>query len=141
MGQPPAAGGPGNHIWRRRFHRLLHRRYQRPLEGEIWTTTASGIPIQTISLQLMKVWCNQTLHDTYGSNLSAGGLDLLWSCVVSVFLVGGAIGSLGGAGAANKFGRYVAINQFDKDKPLGFPQVFLVRQFTYLYKPFIFVLF
>ncbi|EDW46869.1 solute carrier family 2, facilitated glucose transporter member 1 isoform X1 [Drosophila sechellia] len=55
--------------------------------------------------KLMKVWCNQTLHDTYGSNLSAGGLDLLWSCVVSVFLVGGAIGSLGGAGAANKFGR------------------------------------
>ncbi|KAH8372989.1 hypothetical protein KR009_009609 [Drosophila setifemur] len=55
--------------------------------------------------KLMKVWCNQTLHDNYGSNFSESGLDLLWSCVVSVFLVGGAIGSLGGAGAANKFGR------------------------------------
>ncbi|XP_034652185.1 solute carrier family 2, facilitated glucose transporter member 1 isoform X1 [Drosophila subobscura] len=55
--------------------------------------------------KLMKIWCNQTLHDNYGSNLSETGLDLLWSSIVSVFLVGGAIGSLGGAGAANKFGR------------------------------------
>lgn len=70
----------------------------------------------------MKVWCNQTLHENYGSNLSESGLDLLWSCIVSVFLVGGAIGSLGGAGAANKFGRYcIAINQ--RDKPHGFPRV------------------
>jgi len=40
-----------------------------------------------LSLQLMKVWCNQTVYETYGSNLSPDGLDLLWSCVVSVFLM------------------------------------------------------
>ena len=59
-------------------------------------------------VQLIKVWCNETLHHRYGSNLSASGLDLLWSSVVSIFLIGGAVGSLGGAKAANKFGRLVA---------------------------------
>ncbi|XP_012160833.1 solute carrier family 2, facilitated glucose transporter member 3 isoform X2 [Ceratitis capitata] len=54
---------------------------------------------------IIKVWCNETLHQRYGSNLSASGIDLLWSSVVSIFLIGGAVGSLGGARAANKFGR------------------------------------
>ncbi|XP_017865211.1 PREDICTED: solute carrier family 2, facilitated glucose transporter member 1 [Drosophila arizonae] len=54
---------------------------------------------------LMKSWCNETVHEKYGSWMSPGGLDVLWSSVVSVFLIGGAIGSLGGAGLANKFGR------------------------------------
>lgn len=54
---------------------------------------------------IMKVWCNQTIHEKYGSSMSVSGLDILWSSIVSIFLVGGAIGSLGGAGLANKFGR------------------------------------
>ncbi|XP_034479166.1 solute carrier family 2, facilitated glucose transporter member 1 isoform X2 [Drosophila innubila] len=54
---------------------------------------------------LMKVWCNQTIHEKYGSTLTSSGLQILWSSIVSIFLVGGAIGSLGGAGLANKFGR------------------------------------
>ncbi|KAM8714314.1 hypothetical protein ACLKA7_014444 [Drosophila subpalustris] len=54
---------------------------------------------------LMQVWCNQTIHEKYGSTLSLSGLEILWSFIVSIFLVGGAIGSLGGAGLANKFGR------------------------------------
>lgn len=55
----------------------------------------------------MKDWCNQTVHKTYGSTLSTSELEILWSSIVSIFLVGGAIGSLGGAGLANKFGRFV----------------------------------
>ncbi|KAH8371635.1 hypothetical protein KR093_008344, partial [Drosophila rubida] len=58
---------------------------------------------------LMKEWCNQTIHEKYGGSLSSGGLDILWSSIVSIFLVGGAIGSLGGAGLANKFGRKVCL--------------------------------
>ncbi|XP_030563135.1 solute carrier family 2, facilitated glucose transporter member 3-like isoform X1 [Drosophila novamexicana] len=54
---------------------------------------------------LMKIWCSQTVLEKYGSTMSQSGIDILWSSVVSVFLVGGAIGSLGGAGLANKFGR------------------------------------
>lgn len=63
--------------------------------------------ILSLSLQLMKAWCNRTVQEKYGSTLSTGGLDILWSSVVSIFLVGGAIGSMGGAGLANKFGRFV----------------------------------
>ncbi|XP_017839081.1 solute carrier family 2, facilitated glucose transporter member 1 isoform X2 [Drosophila busckii] len=54
---------------------------------------------------IIQAWCNQTVIEQYHTYLSDGALDLLWSSVVSIFLVGGAIGSLGGAGLANKFGR------------------------------------
>ncbi|XP_032590305.1 solute carrier family 2, facilitated glucose transporter member 1 isoform X2 [Drosophila grimshawi] len=75
------------------------------------TTLGSAVPagycigVINAPSELMKVWCNQTVHDKYGSTLSTSGLDILWSSVVSIFLVGGAIGSLGGAGLANKYGR------------------------------------
>lgn len=53
----------------------------------------------------MRAWCNETLVSQYDFHITSGGLDILWSAIVSIFLVGGAIGSLGGAGAADKFGR------------------------------------
>ncbi|KAI8126934.1 facilitated glucose transporter member 1, Solute carrier family 2 [Lucilia cuprina] len=54
---------------------------------------------------LVKSWCRESLLQRYDSYLNDSNLDVLWASIVSVFLVGGAIGSLGGAGAANKFGR------------------------------------
>lgn len=39
--------------------------------------------------------------------LSVGLLEILWASVVSIFLLGGAIGALCGAWVADKFGRYV----------------------------------
>ncbi|XP_028893470.2 solute carrier family 2, facilitated glucose transporter member 3 isoform X2 [Zeugodacus cucurbitae] len=75
------------------------------------TTLGAAVPVGycigviNAPASIVKVWCNETLHHRYGSNLSASGLDLLWSSVVSIFLIGGAVGSLGGAKAANKFGR------------------------------------
>ncbi|XP_065369487.1 solute carrier family 2, facilitated glucose transporter member 1 [Calliphora vicina] len=54
---------------------------------------------------LVKSWCRESLLQRYDSFLNDSSLDMLWASIVSVFLVGGAIGSLGGAGAANKFGR------------------------------------
>ncbi|XP_055921401.1 solute carrier family 2, facilitated glucose transporter member 1 isoform X2 [Eupeodes corollae] len=53
----------------------------------------------------MRAWCNETLIERYDYHITSGGLDILWSTIVSIFLVGGAIGSLGGAGAADRFGR------------------------------------
>lgn len=53
----------------------------------------------------MRAWCNETLIERYDFHITPGGLDILWSTIVSVFLIGGAIGSLAGAGAADKFGR------------------------------------
>ncbi|EDW85589.1 uncharacterized protein Dwil_GK23076 [Drosophila willistoni] len=96
---------------------LIARQQQRSKWGKLlilvaFATTIGGavptgycIGVINAPSKLMKNWCNQTLHDKYGSDLSVSSLDLLWSSIVSIFLVGGAIGSLGGAGVANKFGR------------------------------------
>ncbi|XP_037950682.1 solute carrier family 2, facilitated glucose transporter member 1-like isoform X1 [Teleopsis dalmanni] len=75
------------------------------------TTFGSAVPVGycigviNSPANLIKVWCNETLITRYDAYLSESGIDILWSSIVSIFLVGGAIGSLGGAWAANKFGR------------------------------------
>lgn len=56
--------------------------------------------------QHVRAWCNTTLIDRYDWHLTAGGLDFLWATIVSIFLVGGAVGSLGGAWIADRLGRY-----------------------------------
>ncbi|EDV59856.2 solute carrier family 2, facilitated glucose transporter member 3 [Drosophila erecta] len=55
--------------------------------------------------ELMRSWCNETLIASYDLHLSDVWLEILWSAVVSIFLVGGAIGSVVGATMANRFGR------------------------------------
>lgn len=54
---------------------------------------------------LITEWLKNTLMDRNGTVPTDVGLDLIWSTVVSVFLVGGAVGSLGGAWVADRFGR------------------------------------
>ncbi|XP_017838395.1 solute carrier family 2, facilitated glucose transporter member 3 [Drosophila busckii] len=53
----------------------------------------------------MRAWCLACMKSQHGLDLSAGALELLWSSVVSIYLVGGALGSLMGASIANKCGR------------------------------------
>ncbi|XP_019537837.3 solute carrier family 2, facilitated glucose transporter member 1 [Aedes albopictus] len=53
----------------------------------------------------IKSWINDTVFDRYEVSLSPGGLDMFLSVVVSIFLIGGVIGSLSGAVIADKFGR------------------------------------
>lgn len=53
----------------------------------------------------VKAWCNETLIEKYDWHLSASGLDVLWAAIVSIFLIGGAVGSLGGAWIADRLGR------------------------------------
>ncbi|XP_017472975.1 PREDICTED: solute carrier family 2, facilitated glucose transporter member 1-like [Rhagoletis zephyria] len=55
--------------------------------------------------EFMRSWCNQTLIERYDWHLTETGINILWSTIVSIFLVGGAIGSLTGAKVANRFGR------------------------------------
>lgn len=56
---------------------------------------------------LIKDWISVTIMDRTEIILSDYSLDLLWSTVVSIFLVGGAIGSFLGAWVADKLGRYL----------------------------------
>ncbi|XP_055919474.1 solute carrier family 2, facilitated glucose transporter member 1-like [Eupeodes corollae] len=75
------------------------------------TTIGSAVPVGycigciNSPASYMRAWCNETLIERYDYHITSGGLSILWSAIVSIFLVGGAIGSLGGAGAADKFGR------------------------------------
>lgn len=55
----------------------------------------------------MRAWCNETLINRYNAYLSTEELEVLWATVVSIFLIGGAVGSLGGAWIADRYGRYV----------------------------------
>lgn len=55
--------------------------------------------------KFMQNWSNHTLIDRYGSYLSPGELETLWSGIVSIFLIGAGIGSLCGSWIADKFGR------------------------------------
>lgn len=57
----------------------------------------------------MRHWCNETLIERYDAWLTKDSLDVLWSTVVSIFIIGGVIGSVGGAWIADRFGRLVSI--------------------------------
>ncbi|XP_037034948.1 solute carrier family 2, facilitated glucose transporter member 1-like isoform X2 [Bradysia coprophila] len=50
-------------------------------------------------------WCVESFFDSFGVHLTPANLNILWSAIVSVFLVGGAVGSLGGAYIADRLGR------------------------------------
>uniref|UniRef100_A0A336MVJ2 CSON001927 protein n=1 Tax=Culicoides sonorensis TaxID=179676 RepID=A0A336MVJ2_CULSO len=53
----------------------------------------------------IKHWCNETLYEQYEIKISHDMLETLWASIVSIFLIGGAIGSLSGAWVSNKLGR------------------------------------
>jgi MFS transporter, SP family, solute carrier family 2 (facilitated glucose transporter), member 3 len=55
--------------------------------------------------QYIKEWLNTTIYERYEESLTESTIDIIWSSIVSIFLVGGAIGSLGGSFVANKVGR------------------------------------
>lgn len=56
----------------------------------------------------MRNWCNASFLERYGVTLTENSLDILWASIVSVFLIGGCAGSLGGAWIADNLGRYVS---------------------------------
>lgn len=55
--------------------------------------------------ELITEWIKTVLMDRNDTVPTDVGLDLLWSTVVAIFLVGGAVGSLGGAWVADRLGR------------------------------------
>lgn len=55
--------------------------------------------------QIIKKFCNQSVFENYGIELSDYSLDNLWASVVSVYIIGGTIGSLSGSWLADKWGR------------------------------------
>jgi len=58
-------------------------------------------------VQIIREFCNATVADRYGVSMGPSQLEVLWSVIVSVFLIGGVTGSLSGGWVADRFGRYV----------------------------------
>ena len=58
----------------------------------------------------MQNFCNQSVEERYGVQISSEGLTLLWSTIVSIFLIGGVTGSLTSSHLANKLGRRKALS-------------------------------
>lgn len=56
-------------------------------------------------LQHMRSWCAATLLQKYGMQLTPARLDTLWASIVSIYLIGGVLGSACAGWAANRFGR------------------------------------
>uniref|UniRef100_A0A182NQ80 Major facilitator superfamily (MFS) profile domain-containing protein n=1 Tax=Anopheles dirus TaxID=7168 RepID=A0A182NQ80_9DIPT len=67
--------------------------------------TGYNIGVINAPANVIKNWCNETIFETYGTVFTEGNLETFWSAVVSIFLIGGVIGSLGGAWVADKLGR------------------------------------
>ncbi|EDW01831.1 solute carrier family 2, facilitated glucose transporter member 3 [Drosophila grimshawi] len=53
----------------------------------------------------MRSWCELTLLQNYGWQLTPAALDTLWALIVSIYLIGGVLGSACAGWAANRFGR------------------------------------
>ncbi|XP_020295331.1 solute carrier family 2, facilitated glucose transporter member 1-like isoform X2 [Pseudomyrmex gracilis] len=58
---------------------------------------------------LMISFCNDSVRERYNVQLSGRGLQILWSAIVSVFLLGGVSGSLIASWLSDRFGRKVAL--------------------------------
>ncbi|XP_055319987.1 solute carrier family 2, facilitated glucose transporter member 1-like isoform X2 [Sitodiplosis mosellana] len=78
-------------------------------------TIGTGIPVgynigvMNSPSSFMKKWCNQTIIQRYDKYLSVDQLETLWSTIISIFLVGGCVGSLFAASLADRFGRKGAL--------------------------------
>lgn len=61
-------------------------------------------------LQFIKQLVNQTCVQRYGLSLEQWQLSLIWSFTMSIFCIGGLLGSLAAGPLASKFGRLVYVN-------------------------------
>lgn len=79
-----------------------------------------AIPLSTVlpniilsyifNLQLMQSFCNDSIRKRFNVQISSNELQILWSAIVSVFLIGGVSGSLIASWLSDKFGRKGALS-------------------------------
>lgn len=78
-------------------------------------TISSAIPagynigVLNAPQEILERFSNESVYRRYGSVLSRDEVNLLWSVIVSIFLIGGIIGSLMAGSLCNRFGRKGAI--------------------------------
>lgn len=55
--------------------------------------------------EIIKKWCQDILANEYDTIVTAGQLDILWTSIVSIYLIGGICGSCFSAVLCDKYGR------------------------------------
>ncbi|XP_032585739.2 solute carrier family 2, facilitated glucose transporter member 7, partial [Drosophila mojavensis] len=89
--------------------------------GESWTwllfliclttTLGSTVPVGyffgvlNAPAEIIQSWCDEVLSNEYDTNSSESQLNLLWTSIVSIYLIGGICGSCFSACCCNKYGR------------------------------------
>ncbi|KAJ9583498.1 hypothetical protein L9F63_022161, partial [Diploptera punctata] len=79
------------------------------------TTAGSCLPVgynigvMNTPAHIIREFCNASVSARYGIELGPSQLNILWSIIVSIFLVGGVTGSLSGGWVADRFGRKGAV--------------------------------
>lgn len=58
----------------------------------------------------MKSFCNDSIRENYNIQLSNHELQILWSAIVSIFLIGGVSGSLIASWLSDRYGRKGALS-------------------------------
>lgn len=75
------------------------------------TTVGTTVPVGyffgvlNAPAEVIKAWCADILFNEYDTQSNSGQLNLLWTSIVSIYLIGGIIGSCFGAWCSNKYGR------------------------------------
>ncbi|KAK5645016.1 hypothetical protein RI129_006316 [Pyrocoelia pectoralis] len=71
----------------------------------LYVPVGYNIGVVNSPAEIIKKFCNESIYERYDRSLTDGQLRILWSSVVSIFLVGGTIGSLTGSWLADYVGR------------------------------------
>lgn len=99
------------------FFAYFHSLHQNPKWGFLLTlsgfamTIGTAIPVgynlgvTNSPAEYIQKWCNESLIERYDLHLSSEEIQVLWASIVSIFTIGGCIGSLVAAIIADKFGR------------------------------------
>ncbi|KMQ94292.1 solute carrier family facilitated glucose transporter member 5, partial [Lasius niger] len=69
-----------------------------------------NIGVMNNPAHLMKSFCNDSIREKYNVQLSDYELQILWSAIVSIFLIGGVSGSLIASWLSDRFGRKRALS-------------------------------
>ncbi|KOC62479.1 Solute carrier family 2, facilitated glucose transporter member 1, partial [Habropoda laboriosa] len=73
-------------------------------------------------------FCNESVKERYGVDVSDNGLKIIWSTVVSICLIGGAVGSFLSSWIADRYGRKKALCIGNIFGIVGAVMFFLVRK-------------
>jgi len=83
---------------------------RKPIRDFIEHNVSEIIHCCIFGLQLMQSFCNDSIRERYNVQLSSHELQVLWSVIVSVFLIGGVSGSLIASWLSDRFGRKGALS-------------------------------